>query len=109
MEGSDHEMGNRDDWFHGSDIVNDIPDPNDDPQSLFQSWNKLPEKLTKKQFLEGLIYPVTVAKDKHVTLLGLLIEKKEETFLLRVYYTKGATRKSFHTGAEDKELSYDGI
>ena len=52
---------------------------------------------------------MTLHKEKHVTLLGLLIEKKKNTFIFRVYCTKGAQRKSFHTGAADKVLSYDDI
>ena len=52
---------------------------------------------------------MTLHKEKHVTLLGLLIEKKKKKFIFRVYYTKGAKRKSFHQGAKDKVLSYDDI
>ena len=35
-----------------------------------------------------------------------MIETKSETFTFRVYHTKGKTRKTFHTGAADKEWRY---
>ena len=60
----------------------------------------------KQHFKEGFVYLVTLKTDKEVTLLGLLIETKSETFTFRAYQTKGKTRKTFHTGSADKELRY---
>ena len=53
MESFDVKGDEGDDWFHESDLEENVPVPINDPQALFQSQNKLPELLTRKHFLEG--------------------------------------------------------
>ena len=47
MESFDVKGDEGDDWFHESDLEENIPEPIDDPQALFQYQNKLPESLTR--------------------------------------------------------------
>ena len=90
-------------WYNEDDTEEEIPDPNNDPNPLFQDQNKIPEALRKSHFLEGLLYSLTLKKEKDVTYLGLLILRKDQTFIFRVYHALGTSRKTFHTGATDKE------
>ena len=47
--------GNKEDWYADSDTSEEVPDPNDDPASLYQEYDCLPVSLSKKHFIEGLI------------------------------------------------------
>ena len=95
MESSnDRKIDEPEDWFRDSDTEEDIPGPNQDLQSLYQASNKLPELLLKKHFVEGLLYSLTLRKEKSVTYLGLLIERKRENFFFRPYHAEGTSRNS---------------
>ena len=61
---------NEEDWYRSSDTENDIPDPNIDPEPLYQDRNMLPESLTKKHFLEGLLYTMTLKREQRKYMLG---------------------------------------
>ena len=93
-----------DSQYDPDDTDEEIPDPNNDKNSLFQDRNHLPVALTKLHFKEGFVYLFTLKIDKEVTFLGFLIETMRNSFRFRVYHTKGKARKTFHTGSADKEL-----
>ena len=109
MEQIDRNIDDPEDWYRDTDTEQEIPDPNQDPQSLYQTSNKLPELLEKKHFVEGILYSFTLQKEKSVTFLGLLIECKRSSFIFRIYHTLGASRKIFHEGADDKEWDIDEV
>ena len=92
------------DWYKGdSDTDEDIPDVNLSPEALYQDVAKLPEKLDKKHFEEGIIYALTLHDLKSLTFLGMLIHVKKESFIFRIFTAKGSSRKTFHEGLIDKK------
>lgn len=97
------------DWYdpNESDTGSEMPNPNLITEALFQDDGLLPEPLRNSHFQEGCIYSITMKTEKDVTHLGMVIQVKEETFLLRIFSSKGKKRKSFHDGADDKELRYN--
>ena len=50
---------------------------------------------------------MTMFTEKDVTMLGMVVQKKDETFLFRVYANKGKKRLNYHDGVKDKEYQYD--
>ena len=83
LDNSDNEPDYKfeeEDWFHcDSDTGDDIRDPNDNPDSLFQDVDKLPEPLKKKHFEEDLVYAMTMEHNNKNLILIILV--KEENFL----------------------------
>ena len=107
-EGSDSEANDGPEtWHFEDDTEEDIPDPNNDVNPLFQDQNHLPKPLRKADFVEGFVYSLTLIKEKSITYLGFLVENKKHTFIFRVYHAKGTSRKTFHKGASDKEWEYN--
>lgn len=89
-----------------SETEEDIPDPNDSNEPLYQDANKLPEDLQKHHFEEGLVYAMTLDSNHKVMMLGMIIELKETTFVWRTFFYRGAKRKTYHQGAKDAEYQY---
>ena len=78
------------DWYKESDTSDDIPYPNLDKLPLFQEENKLPVPLLKKYFKEGLMYARTLDDNHKVTMLVMIIEKRQNDF---VYWVLQEVRK----------------
>lgn len=97
------------DWYNESDTSDDVPDPYDSPEALFQELNQLPRSLHKSHFEEGLIYTMTLKQKYDVHLLVMIIETKERSFTYRVFFVTGAKRKTFHEGLKDKQCSYQKV
>ena len=99
------------DWYdpNESDTEQEMPDPNDIPENLYQDVGQLPKPLRKMHFEEGCLYLITTSTTKDLSALGMIIEKKTETFLFRVFSYKGKVRKTYHEGAKDKKNRYDEI
>ena len=97
------------DWDAESDTSEEFPDPNDSTESLYQDKNKLPELLRVDHFEEGMIYAATLDRDHKVMMLGMIIELKDNSFLLRSLFHRGAKRKTYHEGAKDVELRYSEV
>ena len=97
------------DWYDPDESETDqnIPNPNDDPKALFQEEDKLPKLIRKEHFREGWLYSMTMIGEKDVTLLGMVVETKDDTFLFRVFANKGKKRVNYHDGAKDKKYQYD--
>ena len=99
----------QEDWYHSSDTENDMPDPNMDPKPLYQDRNMLPEPLTREHFLEGLLYTMTLQKDHQKSMLVMITHAKNKKFLYRQFFIRGSKRKTFHEGAQDKEIDYTEV
>ena len=98
------------DWYHSdSDTDEEIPDPNKNPEPLFQDVDQLPEPLQKKHFQEGFIFAMTLLEDKRIIHLGMIVLVSEHTFLFRLFAAKGTSRKTFHEGRRDKQYNYKEI
>ena len=97
------------DWYNDSDTSENIPDPDDSEESLFQDINKLPIPISPNHFVEGLLYCLTMKNKKSQTSLGMIIEKKENTFIFRTFFVRGSKRKTFHEGAKDKEYRHEDV
>ena len=70
------------DWYNESDTSENIPDPNVSDESLFQDVDMLPEILTRDHFVEGVLYATTMKTNRKQTSLGMVIEKKDSSFIL---------------------------
>ena len=109
LDNSDNEPDHNfeeEDWYHcDSDTDDDIPDPSDNPDSLFQDVFKLPEPLKKKHFEEGFLYAMTICNETTINLI-LIILVKEETFLYRLLCAKGTSKKTYHQGLKHQKLQY---
>ena len=98
------------DWYNGeSDPAETIPDPNRSPEALHQDVGSLPVPVQKKHFEEGVIYALVLSSAKSVTILGMVVFLKEETFDFRLFRVMGSTRKTFHEGLQDKEIEYESV
>ena len=51
------------------DTEDEVPNPHNRTESLYQEVNKLPEVLQKEHFLEGFLYLMTLNAKKDVTSL----------------------------------------
>ena len=103
---SDNEM---DDWYNDSDTSAEIPDPNEDVTSLYQDCDQLPISLSNGHFEEGMIYSLTLFTDKKLTLLGMVMETREDVFRFRIFHAQQSSKKTFHEGARDLELKYSTV
>ena len=98
------------DWYNGeSDTDETIPDPNRSPEALYQDVGSLPVPVQKKHFEEGVIDALVLSSAKSVTILGMVVFLKEETFDFRLFRVMGSTRKTFHEGLQDKEIEYESV
>ena len=75
------------DWYNSdeSDTDSDIPDPNDDPEALFQDEGRLPEHLKKAHFQEGYLYLLSLKREKDVSILGMIVEANASCFIYRAF------------------------
>ena len=97
------------DWYADSDTSEEVPDPNDDPVSLYQEYDCLPVSLSKKHFIEGLIYTIVLQENKSIRMLAMVIETKRSSFTYRVFNVIGSSRKTYHQGANDKVCDYSAV
>ena len=74
------------DWYHESDTSENIPDPNCSEDPLYQDVNKLPVGLRKGHFEEGLLYSMTLDQGRENTMLVMIVEVKENTFIYRNFF-----------------------
>ena len=88
-----------------SDTGEDIPDPNDSSESLYQDKNKLPQGLQKHHFEEGLVYAMTLESNHKVMMLGMIIELKDSVFVWRTFFIE-EQKKTYYEGAKDVEYRY---
>ena len=100
---------NKNDWYRDSDTSEDVPDPNDSEEALYQKADTLPVSLHKKHFEEGRVYTMTLAKNHRVHLLIMIIARRQSTFIYRTFFSVGAKRKTFHEGRKDQVSSYDAV
>ena len=97
------------DWYHESDTSENIPDPNCSEDPLYQDVNKLPVGLRKGHFEEGLLYSMTLDQGRENTMLVMIVEVKENTFIYRNFFCRGSKRKTFHEGAKDQEIKFSQV
>ena len=97
------------DWYNESDTSDDFPDPNLDKLPLFQEENKLPVPILKKHFEEGLMYAMTLDNNHKVTMLVMIIEKRQNDFVYRVFFARSSKRKTYHQGADDSKCLYSKV
>ena len=97
------------DWYNDSDTSEDIPDPNLQDDPLFQKVDTLPEELCNKHFEEGLIYVMTLNKQRDKPLLIMVIESRQMDFSYRTFFVRGSSRKTYHQGGTDETASYGDI
>lgn len=99
-----------DDWYNSSDTSDEIPNPNENEDPLYQDINTLPVPLRPKHFQEGLIYAMTVKKKlKCNTLLVMIIHTKRKSFVYRLFFARGSARKTYHEGLIDKEIQFSDV
>ena len=80
-------------WYSKSDTSEDIPDPNNCNSSLIQDANSLPMGLEKEHFQEGVIYFMTLEKDRDCPMLVMVMEIRAVDFTYRTFFIRGS-RKS---------------
>ena len=97
------------DWYNESDTADDVPDEINNKSSLYQEKDKLPVPLLVGHFEVGLLYSMTLHEEKEHTMLVMIIQTTETSFLCRVFYVRGSTRKTYHQGAKDKLFRYSDI
>ena len=97
------------DWYNESDTSEDIPDPNLQPEALYQERDKLPTVLQSLHFVEGLICTMTLKKKNKSPMLILIVELLQKDFLYRVFFYQKSSAKTWHHGADDKLTSYDSV
>ena len=97
------------DWYNDSDTSEDIPDPNLQDDPLFQKVDTLPEELCNKHFEEGLIYVMTLNKERDKTILVMAIESRQVDFSYRTFFVRGSSSQTFHEGGKDRTARYGDI
>jgi len=99
-----------DDWYNSSDTSDEIPNPNENEDPLYQDINTLPVPLRPEHFQEGLIYAMTVKeKLNHNTLLVMIIHAKRRSFVYRLFFARGSARKTYHQGLIDTEIKFSDV
>ena len=106
---SDSDEAKLEDWYSESDTSENLPDPNESKDPLYQEENKLPTPLRKNHFREGIVYTIALCKNSKVGMLVMVIHADVNTFLYRVFFTNGSSRKSYNEGAEDKRAKYTEV
>ena len=107
---SENDVGEiNEDWYRDSDTSEDIPEPNTLEVPLYQDRNSLPTPLKKKHFELGVIFTMTMLKKRHESNLVMIIEGGEETFVYRIFFARGSSRKTFHQGLGDKTARYKDV
>ena len=106
---SDNDEAGFEDWYCESDTSENLPDPNESEDHLYQEENKLPIPLRKNHFREGIVYSMALCKKPKVSILVMVIHANVNTFLYRVFFTSGSSRKSYHEGAKDKRAKYTEV
>ena len=77
--------------------------------ALYQDVDLLPVALEKSHFEEGLIYAMTLEENHEKTLLVMVIEVQEETFVYRLFFSQKSARKTYHEGAADTTCPYSEV
>ena len=96
-------------WYNDSDTADDIPDPNQKPECLYQDVNTVPVKLRPSHFEEGLLYTITLRERSTFSMLVMVIETNKTSFLYRTFFYRGSSRKTYHEGAKDKSCPYRDV
>lgn len=97
------------DWYHESDTDEDIPDPNNQKEALFQKANTLPVYLSKKHFQEGLLYTMVLEQEHDKPMLVMIIAKGNMEFTYRLFFARGSAMKTFHEAGSDKTAKYQDV
>jgi len=99
------------DWYHASDTDEDIPDPNNQKEALFQKANTLPVILSKKHFQEGLLYTMVLEQGHDKPMLVMIIAKgdMEFTYQLLLFFARVSAMKTFHEAGSDKTAKYQDV
>ena len=106
---SDSDVVDSDEWFDSSDTGGEIPEPVTIKKALYQDVGRLPSALTKSHFEEGLVYFMTTHRHKNISILGMIIEVQNSTFVFRDFYVKGSSRQTYHESGKDKVYKYSAI
>ena len=101
-EKSDIENSDQD-QYHESDTADDIPDPNTEETPLFQDVDKMPEAIKKQHFEIGMIYFMSMEKDREHPFLAMVTDFQDVVFTYRVFYVRGSARQTQHHGGKDKK------
>ena len=88
------------DWYNDSDTSEEIPDPNIDPQPLYQEVDKLPTILQRDHFVEGIIYTMTLGVKKEQSMLILVLQTYADKFTYRNFFVLNSKRKTWHQGGK---------
>ena len=78
-------------------------------ESLYQEPDKLPVGLQKSHFQEGLVYTMTLIKEKEKPMLVMIIDKYTHDFLYRVFFVRSSSRKTYHQSGTDRKSKYIDI
>ena len=89
-------QGSDEDWYNESDTDEDLPDPNNSAQRLFQDIDLLPVELTNQHFQEGIIYTMTLAKQRKNPMLVMVMLTRLIDFKYRIFFVRGSKRKTYH-------------
>ena len=106
---SEDSFQDENDWYNESDTSEDLPDPNLQPEALYQERDKLPTVLQPSHFLEGLICTMTLKKKKTRPMLILIVELFQNDFVYRVFFFQKSSAKTWHQGADDKLTLYEYV
>ena len=96
------------DWYNSSDTSDDITNPNEDEDPLYQEVNTLPVPLRKEHFHEGLIYAMTL-KEKKINTMLIMVMHAKKFFVYRLFFARGSARKTYHEGLVDKEIKFSDV
>ena len=99
----------KENWYDESDTAEDIPDPNEDASALYQDENMLPTPLENSHFEEGLLYTITMRRNKELPMLAMIISAGDEDFTYRVFFAKSSQLKTYHKGAKDRRAQYEDV
>lgn len=94
------------DWYHESDTSENIPDPNCSEDPLYQDVNKLPVGLRKGHFEEGLLYSMTLDQGRENTMLVMIVEVKENTFIYRNFSAEDRSVKHSMKGLQIRRSNF---
>ena len=97
------------DWYNESDTDEDVPDPNNSAQRLFQDIDVLPVELTNQHFEEGIVYTMTLAKQRKNPMLVMVMHTRLIDFKYRIFFVRGSRRKTYHQAGTSKVSRYDEV
>ena len=97
------------DWYNESDTAEDVPDPNMEIEPLYQDVGCMPVPLQPFHFEVGLLYTMTLDKQRNNQMLVWIVEAKDSLFSYQCNFNLVSRAKTWHETGKSSTCAYSVV